>query len=222
MSLDASFQKVDHAKLCRVGFYDDQVLPRVLNFVMGFKVIAEERQKCLAEVKGQVLEVGFGSGHNLPYYPKGIEKVVAIDPSIVSAKLALKRIGQAAFPVEYLPLRGEEIPAPSGSFDSVVSTFTLCTIPDADAALRQIRRVLKPDGRFFFVEHGRSGDPAVQRWQARMNGFQKFVCGGCHLNRDIEQLVINAGFELLAIEKYYGKGPKVSAHLYRGIARARS
>ena len=152
-----------------MSFYADQILPRVFDFVMGFKAIGEERQKGLAEVTGSVLEIGFGSGHNLPYYPRRVEKLIAIDPSVVSAKLARKRIERVSFPVEYLALKGEEIPAASGSFDSVVSTFTLCTIPDVGAALRQIRRVLKPEGRFFFVEHGRSSEPRVRRWQDRMN-----------------------------------------------------
>ena len=203
-----------------MSFYENQILPRVLDFVMGFKAIGEERQKGLAEVTGSALEIGFGSGHNLPHYPGGVEKLIAIDPSVVSAKLARKRIERMSFPVEYLALKGEEIPAPSGSFDSVVSTFTLCTIPDVGAALRQIRRVLKPEGRFFFVEHGRSSEPRVQRWQDRMNGLQMFLCGGCHLNRDIERLIVDAGFEFLSLEKYNGKGPKISAYLYRGIARA--
>src|SRR5262245_11858580 len=113
-----------------MGFYDRQIVPRLLDFAMGMKVIGEERAKCLAEVRGRVLEVGFGSGHNLPHYPGGVESLVAIDPSLVSAKLARKRIERVAFPVEYLSLQGENIPAPSASFDSVVSTFTLCTIPD--------------------------------------------------------------------------------------------
>jgi ubiquinone/menaquinone biosynthesis C-methylase UbiE len=202
-----------------MGLYGEQILPRVLDFAMGFKVIGEERKKCLAEVSGRVLEIGFGSGHNLPFYPKRVETLIAIDPSIVSAKLAQKRIERAAFPVEYLPLKGEEIPAESGAFDSVVSTFTLCTIPDPAAALRQVKRVLKPEGRFFFVEHGRSNELRVQRRQDRVNGIQMFLCGGCHLNRDIERLILDAGFRMLSLEKYYGKGPKISAFLYRGIAQ---
>lgn len=192
-----------------------------MNVAMGMPFLAGERTKCLAEVRGRVLEVGFGSGHNLPHYPKGVEKVVAIDPSAVSAKMARKRIAQAAFPVEYLPLQGEKIPAADESFDSAVSTFTLCTIPDVSTALRQLRRVLKPDGRLFFLEHGRSPKPAVYRWQDRMNGLQKFICGGCHLNRDIERLILDAGFEMVQLETYYVPGPKASGHFYRGIARPR-
>jgi SAM-dependent methyltransferase len=118
-------------------------------------------------------------------------------------------------------LEGEKIFAPDASFDSVVSTFTLCTIPDVTAALRQLRRVLKPNGTFYFLEHGQSSDAAVLRRQNRLNRFQKRVCGGCNLNRDIEQLVRDAGFEITAMEKYYGKGPKFAAFLYRGSARSR-
>jgi SAM-dependent methyltransferase len=202
-----------------VGLYNDHILPRILNAAMGMAMLAEERRKCLAGVRGRVLEVGFGSGHNLPYYPDGVEKVVAIDPSVVSARLARKRIEQASFPVEYLAVQGEQIPAADASFDSIVSTFTLCSIPDVRSALGQMRRVMKPDGRFFFVEHGRSHDPAVQRWQDRLNGLQKTICGGCNLNRDIEKLVIDAGFEIVALDEYDIKGPRISSHLYRGVAR---
>jgi ubiquinone/menaquinone biosynthesis C-methylase UbiE len=204
-----------------MGLYAEHILPRILNFAMGMPFIGEERRKCLRGVSGRVLEVGFGAGHNLPYYPDRVEKVVAIDPSTVSAKLAQKRIRQAPFPVEYLSLKGEEIPAEDATFDSVVSTFTLCTIPDVSAALQQLRRVLKAEGRFFFVEHGRSADPAVQRWQDRLNPLQKALCGGCNLNRDIEKLIMDAGFEIVALEKYDGKGPKISSHFYRGVARLR-
>jgi SAM-dependent methyltransferase len=207
--------------LRRVGLYDDHILPRILNLAMGSKDISDERKKCAAEVSGRVLEVGFGSGHNLPFYSGRVERIVAIDPSIVSAKLARKRIEQVSFPVEYLALKGESIPAPDASFDSVVSTFTLCTIPDVLAALRQIRRVLKPAGRFFFLEHGRSPDPGVRRWQDRMDGLQQFIAGGCHLNRPIDELIAGAGFEVLTLEKYYGKAPRMFSYLYRGIARPR-
>jgi ubiquinone/menaquinone biosynthesis C-methylase UbiE len=202
-----------------MGVYDDWVLPRVMNLAMGTKAMAEERAKALAAVKGRVLEVGFGSGHNLAHYPAAVERVVGIDPSGESAKLARKRIARAPFPVEFLPLPGEQIPAPDGSFDSVVSTFTLCTIPDPLAALRQMRRVLAPGGRFFFVEHGRSDDAKVRRWQDRLNGLQQRFVGGCNLNRPMDQLITAAGFELESLERYYAQGPKFMAYLYRGIAR---
>lgn len=202
-----------------MGLYNNQILPRILNLAMGMPFLAEERTKCLARVRGRVLEVGFGAGHNLPHYPKDVERLVAFDPSVVSAKLARGRIVNASFPVEYLPLRGEEIPADEGSFDSAVSTFTLCTIPDPATALWQIQRVLKPGGQFFFLEHGRSAEPAVQRWQDRLNGIQNRLFGGCHLNRDIEKLIRDAGFEILTIDKYYAKGPKFASRFYRGVAR---
>jgi ubiquinone/menaquinone biosynthesis C-methylase UbiE len=202
-----------------MGVYDDWVLPRVMNLAMGAKVVAEQRAKALAGVKGRVLEVGFGSGHNLPHYPAGVERVVGVDPSGESAKLARARIAEAPFPVEFLPLSGEQLPAPDGSFDSVVSTFTLCTIPDALAALRQMRRVLAPGGRFFFLEHGRSDDAKVRRWQDRLNGAQRWLVGGCNLNRPMDQLVVEAGFELESLERYYAQGPRFLSCLYRGVAR---
>jgi ubiquinone/menaquinone biosynthesis C-methylase UbiE len=202
-----------------MGFYDDWVLPRMLNVAMSTKAVARERDKALAGVTGRVLEVGFGSGLNLPHYPPGVERVVGVDPSGESAKLARKRIARAPFPVEFLPLPGEAIPSPDASFDSAVSTFSLCTIPDPGAALRQLRRVLKPGGRFFFVEHGRSDEPRVQRWQDRLNGVQGFLFGGCNLNRDISGLVTEAGFALESLERYYAAGPKTIACLYRGVGR---
>jgi len=201
-----------------MGIYNDWILPRMMNAMMGMKHVIEERKNCLEGVTGNVLEVGFGSGHNLPYYPRCVKRVVAVDPSTESAKLARKRIDAASFPVEYVALAGEEIAAPDATFDSVVSTFTLCTIPDPLAALRQMRRVLKPDGKFFMVEHGRSHEPKIQRWQDRMNGMQQTLFGGCNMNRDIERLVREAGFEFERIDKYYAEGPKMLACMTRGIA----
>jgi len=203
-----------------MGLYDRWVLPRLLNTMMGMEYVAQERKKALAGVTGDVLEVGFGAGHNLPYYSDSVRRVLAIDPSIASAKLASKRIAAARFPVEYVALEGERIDAPDASFDSVVSTFTLCTIPDPRTALAQLRRVLKPGGRLFFLEHGRSPQEHVQRWQDRLNGVQQFMCGGCNMNRDIEQLVRGTGFDFEQIETYYLEGqPKIFTFMTRGVAR---
>jgi ubiquinone/menaquinone biosynthesis C-methylase UbiE len=203
-----------------MGFYADWVVPRILNLAMSRKVVTDERKKCLAGVTGTVLEVGFGSGLNLPWYPAAVEKVVGVDPSKQGAKLARKRIAAARFAVEFVPLEGEKIDAPDASFDSVVCTYSLCTINDPAAALRQVRRVLKPGGRFFFVEHGRSGDAKVRRWQDRLNGFQKVILAGCNLNRDIEGLIREAGFALVEVDKYYLEGqPKAFGFMTRGIAR---
>ncbi|HEX2678723.1 MAG TPA: class I SAM-dependent methyltransferase [Polyangiales bacterium] len=204
-----------------MGFYDNHVLPRMMNVMMGMPYMAPERTKALAGVTGDVLEVGFGAGHNLPCYPDGVRRVVAVDPSTQSAKLARKRIEAARFPVEYVPLEGERIAAPDAAFDSVVSTFTMCTIPDLSIALAQMRRVLKPGGKLFFVEHGRSPELGVQRWQDRLNPAQRFMFGGCNMNRDIEKIVRDAGFRFDELEKYYLEGqPKIFAYLTRGVARA--
>jgi ubiquinone/menaquinone biosynthesis C-methylase UbiE len=204
-----------------MGLYGDWILPRIMNVAMGMRVIGDERRKALAGVTGTVLEVGFGSGHNLPFYPAAVSKVLAVDPSKQAAKLARKRIAAARVPVAYLPLEGEAIDAPDASVDSVVSTFTLCSVRDPGAALAQLRRVLKPGGRLFFVEHGRSDDPKVRRWQDRLNGLQMALVGGCHLNRDIEGLLRAAGFAFDEIEKYDLPGSsRVTGSLTRGVARA--
>lgn len=203
-----------------MGLYDNWVVPRLLNAAMGMPVVTAERVKALAEVSGDVLEVGFGAGHNLPCYPAAVRAVVAVDPSRQSAEFARARIAAAPFPVEYQALEGEKIAAPDATFDSVVSTFTLCSIPDPAAALRQMRRVLKPEGRLFLVEHGRAPDAGVKRWQDRLNGLQRFMCGGCNLNRDIARLVRDAGFSFEQIDSYYLEGqPRPYAFVTRGIAR---
>lgn len=204
-----------------MGFYDDWVLPRFLNLMMGNRYTTAERQKALAGVTGTVLEVGFGSGLNLPWYSPDVRRLVAVDPSREGAKLARKRIAEVAFPVEFIATGAEHIDAPDDSFDCVVSTFTLCTIPDPAAALQQMRRVLKPGGKLFIAEHGLTQDPDVQRWQHRLNKVQNVVCGGCNMNRDIQLLVTDAGFEFDQIDQYYMEGaPKFAAFITRGIARA--
>jgi SAM-dependent methyltransferase len=203
-----------------MGFYSDWVLPNLVNKALDTKVIHEQRRMALKDVKGTVLELGFGTGHNLPFYPDGVERVVAVDPSAASAKLARKRIAAAPFPVEYRSITGERLDAPDQSFDAVVSTYTLCTIPDPLAALEQVRRVLKPGGSFHLLEHGLAVDPHVQRWQARLNGLNNLMLGGCNLNRDIEQLVRQGGFSFERIDKYYVEGdPKFAGWLTRGLAK---
>ena len=202
-----------------MGFYERQVLPRMLDLGMGGAAFRRERAKCLAGVQGRVLEVGFGSGHNLPFYPAGVEKVVGVDPSGQSAKLASKRIAQAPFPVEFVALPGERIDAPDASVDAVVTTFSLCTIPEPSAALAQMLRVLRPGGQLYFLEHGLADDEGVVRWQNRLNGIQSALFGGCNLNRPIDRLVQDAGFVLEQIERYYGPGPRPLTYLYRGVAR---
>jgi ubiquinone/menaquinone biosynthesis C-methylase UbiE len=201
-----------------MGFYDDNILPRLIDVATGRKDFAVERERCLAEVKGRVLEVGFGTGHNLPHYPRDVKKVVGVDPSAKSAQIAKRRIEKAPFPVELITLPGERIAAPDDSFDSVVCTLSLCTIPDPHAALVQMRRVLTPEGRFFFLEHGLSDEPKVQRWQNRMNRLQNLIFGGCNVNRPIDRLIADAGFVIDRLDRYYAAGPKALSYLYRGTA----
>ena len=203
-----------------MGFYHDRILPHIINLAMSTKAIKAERRRCLEPVAGVVLEVGFGSGLNLPFYPASVTKLVGVDPSAISARLARTRIEAAPFPVEIIGLSAEKLPMGDGSVDAIVSTFTLCTIPDAAGALREMRRVLKPGGRLHFVEHGRADDPRVAGWQQRLNGIQQALFGGCNLNRPISALVGLAGFEIEQLENEYLKGaPKFGGFLYRGVAR---
>lgn len=202
-----------------MGFYEDRVLPHLLNLAMNTKAVRQERTRVLGDVKGAVLEIGFGSGLNLPHYPAAVTKVVGVDPSHKSAQIARKRIAAAAFPVEFIGLSAEKIPVDDASFESVVSTFTLCSIPDVSGALREVLRTLKPGGRFYFVEHGLADDPGVVRWQERLNPLEQKVFGGCHLNRRISTLVSEAGFTIERLENTYLKGaPKFAGYLYRGVA----
>ena len=203
-----------------MGFYENRVLPHLINFAMTTKAIKAERRRCLENVTGTVLEVGFGTGLNLPHYPRTVTKVVGVDPSETSARLARRRIAASPFPVEIIGLSAEKIPVADASFESLVSTFTLCTIPDVANALLEMRRALRPGGRLYFVEHGRAEDPDVQRWQDRLDSMQQRIFGGCHLNRRISTLIGQAGFEIERLENSYMKGaPKFGGFLYRGVAK---
>lgn len=203
-----------------MGFYENRILPHFMNFAMNTNAVRDERRRCLENLKGTVLEVGFGTGLNLPHYPPKVTKVVGIDPSKASAGLARERIIASPFPVEIISLSAEKLPIDDGSFQSVVSTFTLCTIPDVVSALLEMRRALAPGGRLYFVEHGRADDPGTKRWQDRLNSMQRSICGGCNLNRHISGLIERAGFEMEWIENGYMKGaPKFAGFLYRGVAK---
>ncbi len=201
-----------------MGFYGDQILPRVINYFMARCDFAAHRKECLKGVSGEVLEIGFGSGLNLPHYPPEVRKLYALDPATLGRRLAEERIAASPFPVEFVGLYGEAIPLNDATVDAAVSTWTLCTIPDPVKALCEIRRVLKPGGRFHFVEHGRLPEEKVARWQDRLTPFQRWVGGGCHLNRKIDALVLEAGFEMERLENVYMKGPKIGTYLYKGVA----
>jgi ubiquinone/menaquinone biosynthesis C-methylase UbiE len=201
-----------------MGLYQDQILPRVIDKVLDNAETRRLRTRYVAGVEGVVLEIGFGSGLNVPHYPTSVSRVLAVDPATVGRKLAQGRIDERGVDVAFVGLDGASIPVDDASVDSVLSTFTLCTIPDVDRALSEIRRVLRPGGRFHFLEHGRSPDPRVARRQDRFNPMQKVVAGGCNMNRSIDVLVERAGFELESLEHPPMRGPKAQSYMYAGVA----
>lgn len=201
-----------------MDFYSRNILPYLLDWAMADSNLVKYRQQVLADVTGEVLEIGFGTGLNLSYYPESIHKLVAIDANPGVHKLAEKRLQTSSITVDHRVLNGEALPMPDHSFDSVVSTWTLCSIAKVEQALEEIHRVLKPGGRFFFIEHGLSHEPEVQVWQNRLNPIQKIIAGGCHLNRNIRQLV-EAQFDSVTLEEFYAdKEPKFIGYLYKGVA----
>lgn len=203
-----------------MSFYEERVLPHVINLACGMEAIARQREQLVPLASGTVLEVGMGPGHNLAYYDaEKVSRVIGLDPSVRSVAMARERAAQVAFPVDFLTLRGEEIPLDDASVDTVLLTYTLCTIPDPVRALAQMRRVLKPGGRLVFAEHGRAPDPGVARWQDRINGLWKVLFGGCNLNRDIPGLLGAAGFEIGELATFYlPKSPRFAGFNYRGCA----
>ena len=201
-----------------MGFYEEQILPRGIDWGMSGERFSKLRQQYLAGVSGSVLEVGFGSGLNLPHYPDAVTHLYALDPSQLGRRLAEKRIQRAPFPIEFVELEGNRFALPDHSVDAVVSTWTLCTIPDPVFALKEIRRVLKPGGRYTFLEHGLSPDRRVARLQNLWNPIQKKFAGGCHVNREIDGLIFDAGFKIMDREHFYMEGPKVLTYMYSGIA----
>jgi ubiquinone/menaquinone biosynthesis C-methylase UbiE len=203
-----------------VGFYGDQVVPRIVNLVLGTSEFKRVRARVASPLSGEVLEVGFGSGLNVPFYPREVQRVLAVDPATVGRKLAANRVAQSPVPIEFVGLDGEKLPLESNSIDHVLITWTMCTIPDVESALREMQRVLRSGGELHFAEHGRSPDPKVARWQDRLNPVQKRFAGGCHLNRPIGQLVEGAGFEMIRLENYSVRGPKFTGYMYEGVATA--
>ena len=202
-----------------MGFYRSQILPRCMALAMGNDGLGEHRKRAFGAVSGRVLELGFGAGLNLPYYPEEVSTVLAVEPALVNKKLARKRIDASPIPVEWVSLEGECLPVESGSVDTVTSSWTLCSIGNLAAALSEVRRVLKPGGCLHFVEHGMAPDPAVRRWQARLNPLQRFCFGGCSLDLPIDLCLENAGFEITDLETDYMPGLKVQSFLYEGVAR---
>lgn len=204
-----------------MGFYDKHILPRIVNVACGMGNIAQQREKIVPAAEGRVLEIGFGSGLNLPFYATDkVEKLWALEPSEDIRKLARKRMKNIPFEVEFLGLDAEEIPLEDNSVDTIVMTYTLCTIPDTAMALKGMKRVLKPGGRMLFSEHGRAPDASVARWQDRLNSPWKKIFGGCHLNRPIDDLLRQAGFSGNDMHADYIDGPRFASFMYWGSVQA--
>lgn len=205
-----------------MGFYADHIEPALVSFACSMPAIAKERAQIVPEASGTVLEIGFGSGHNAPFYDSaGITRLFALEPSRAMRRKAQKRIADLPFPIEWLDLKAEEIPLDAKSVDTVLVTYALCTIPDVSKALAGMRRVLKPGGKLVFLEHGAATDPGVRRWQDRLNPVWGRLGGGCNLNRDPLALIGAAGFEIGRSETHYARGaPKFAGFMYRGVAFA--
>lgn len=202
-----------------MGLYDRHVLPHLIDFACGMGAVMKVRSQIVPLARGRVLEIGIGSGLNLSFYdPQRVEMVVGVDPSAEMQNLARERAARCQVPVEMIALELGQIQAADASFDDIVCTFTLCTIPDAVAALREMRRVLKPGGRLLFCEHGLAPDLPVVRWQKRLTPMWKPLASGCHLDRDIPALINAGGFHIRELSTGYLKGPRPMTHVYRGWA----
>ena len=201
------------------ALYERHVLPHLIDYACGMGAVMKTRAQVVPLAEGEVLEIGIGSGLNLSFYdPAKVRRIVGVDPSADMQKLARQRAEQISIPVEMIALELGQIQAEDARFDSIVCTFTLCTIPDAVAALREMRRVLKPGGMLLFSEHGLAPDASVVRWQNRLTPVWKPLAGGCHLNRDIPALLEAGGFTIGQLETSYLKGPRPMTWVYRGWA----
>lgn len=203
-----------------MSFYAEQILPRVIDFACSRAPIVRVRERVCRGLHGEVLEIGFGSGLNLPHMSLDVTKLCAVDPSATGKQLARYRVARSPFPIEWSGLDGQNLALPDASVDCALSTFTLCTVPDIDRTLREVHRVLRPNGVFRFLEHGRSQDSGVAAWQDRLTPLHRRLVGGCELNRSIADRLRAAGFCVDELENYYLPGPRVSAFIYEGVARA--
>ena len=204
-----------------MSFYQERILPPVINHVCSVKPMRRQREKIVPLAEGVVLEVGFGSGLNLPHYdPSKVRKIWGLEPSAGMRRRAAPRVAASPIAVELIDLPGEEIPLEQRSVDTVLVTYSLCTIPEPQEALRGMRRVLKPGGRLLYCEHGRAPEGNVLRWQNRLNPVWKRIAGGCNMNRDIPELLGSAGFVIATDERMYIPGIRVLSYNYWGVAEA--
>lgn len=205
-----------------MGFYQRHILPHLTDLAMRARIVADERRRLLPAATGRVLEFGIGSGLNLPFYGDEVTTVIGVDPSPELLAKARRRVAGQAIPVDLLEAGAESLPVDDASIDTVVTTFTLCSIPEVERALDEARRVLKPVGRLLFVEHGLAATrPSVARWQHRLTPAWRCVAGGCHLDRPIADLIAGAGFDFDRIDTGFVPGPKAMTFLYRGSAHQR-
>ncbi len=205
-----------------MGFYAQYVLPRLIDLSMRNKDAARLRADWIPHARGEVLEIGIGSGLNLPFYSREVRRVYGVDPSVELQRMARKRVAAGRLPVEFLSQSAEEpLPLPDASVDTVVVTWTMCSIPYVEQALQQMKRVLRPAGRLIFLEHGRSPDPGVVAWQDRLTPFWKTFTGGCHLNRKVDELIAAAGFHITQLKTCYMPGPRPMTYTYQGFAQPR-
>ena len=202
-----------------MGLYRYHIFPRLMNWVMAGEEFRRLRMELLAQVHGEVLELGIGTGLNLPHYPKTVTQLHAVDPANPLPKIVTERTTSQSFPIRIQHVTAESLPYDDRSFDFAVSTWTLCTIPDALKALREVGRVLKPDGIFLFLEHGRSENESVAAWQDRLNPIQHIIGCGCNLNRRIDQLIIQAGLKITTLDRFHMQNVlRLAGAMYKGQA----
>ena len=203
-----------------MGWWRERVVPRIVDSALSTSEVRRFRERVCAGLAGDVLEIGFGSGLNLAHYPPGVSGVWAIEPSDLAWQMAQPRIAAAGVPVQRAGLDGQRLDLPDQRFDAALYTYTMCTIPDLDAALAEVLRVLRPGGTLHFVEHGRAPDPAVARWQDRLQPIQYRVAAGCHLDRPIAEHLRRSGLAPVELDTFYAKGPKPFVFTYLGRATA--
>jgi ubiquinone/menaquinone biosynthesis C-methylase UbiE len=202
-----------------VGLYSQFIFPRLCELALNTEPVAKHRQELLSQAEGNILEIGFGTGLNLPHYPDQVCRLTVVDPNRGMHRLAQKRIKQRGIDIDHRLLSNEQLPFESGVFDCVISTFTLCSIEVVNQAIEEVYRVLRPGGKFLFLEHGLSPEPGVQRWQHRLNWLQKRIGDGCRLDRNIKELVKAQPFSSVKIDEHYlEKAPRTHGYLYKGAA----